>query len=188
VVGVRYVPAKWQKNRRFGYKIELIVLHAMQASETSKTAESCAQVFQRGTRQASAHYCCDNDSIVQAVPDLKYAYGAGGGIGVRRINDNAIHIEHAGFSEQSLAQWSDDFSQKMLFWSALHCAGLSVKYGIHSTFRDVADLRAGNWNGYTTHATVEKAFPTTGHWDPGPNFPLMGYLATVAYWIPKVKV
>jgi N-acetyl-anhydromuramyl-L-alanine amidase AmpD len=177
------IPARWQKNRRAGYVIELIVLHSMEAGESSKTAEACAGVFHRGTRQASAHYCIDNDSIVQSVSDRRYAFGAGGGIGTRRINDNAIHLEHAGYARQSVADWADNFSQSMLLWSTILSAQLGKQYGIHSVIRGVEDLRAGHWNGITTHAIVEKAFPSTGHWDPGPHFPLDSYRDLMAHWI-----
>jgi N-acetyl-anhydromuramyl-L-alanine amidase AmpD len=181
---MKYVPAKWQKARRAGAKIELIVLHSMEGGETKATAEACAAMFARGTRQASAHYCCDNDSIVESVHEDRYAYGAGGGVSRgRRINDSAIHIEHAGTARQSVAEWEDDYSQAMLFWSAILCAQICKRHGIHSVIRDVADLRAGQWNGITTHAMVEKAFPSTGHWDPGPHFPLNTYRDAVAYWI-----
>jgi hypothetical protein len=155
----------------------------MEAGESSKTAEACAAVFMRGTRQASAHRCYDNDSIVECVHPHMYAYGAGGGIGTRRINDCAIHLEHAGYARQTAADWADNFSQSMLFWSAIDCAQLCKEYAIHSVIRNEADLRAGRWNGITTHAIVQRAFPSTGHWDPGPHFPLQSYRDLVAYWI-----
>jgi len=180
---MKYMAAKWQKNRRAGAKVELAVLHSMEAGETSKTAEACGATFARGTRQASAHRCYDNDSVVECVTLNKYAYGAGGGIGTRRINDCAVHLEHAGYARQTDREWRDDFDQKMLFWSTLDLSVICKKLGIHSVIRNVADLRAGKWNGITTHAMVEKAFPTTGHWDPGPNFPLEEYRTLLAYWI-----
>ena len=180
---MKYVPAKWQKARRPGSKVELIVIHTMEAAEKSTTAEGCAAVFARGTRQASAHHCIDVDSIVESVHLDRYAYGAGGGIGTRRINDCAIHLEHAGYARQTAADWADDYSIKMLFWSTLDAAQIAKPRGIAPVFRNEADLRAGRWNGFTDHATIQRAFPTTGHWDPGPHFPWSSYLVNVAYWL-----
>lgn len=174
-----YVPAKWQKPRRSGSVVELIVIHSMEAAEKSTTAEGCAQVFKRGTRQASAHRCVDNDSIVECVHLDRYAYGAGGGIGSRRINDCAIHWEHAGYARQTAADWADAYSTAMLKLSAADTADVARTLHIQPVFRTIADLRAGQWNGFTDHATIEKAFPSTGHWDPGPNFPWDSYLAQV---------
>lgn len=181
-----YVSAQWQRPRRPPTrKPTLIVIHTMEAGETSHTAESCATYFHNGSggRPASAHYCVDNDSIVECVHPDRCAYGAGGSLHGVSINDAAIHIEHAGFASQTPEEWADPYSQGEMFWSSILAAQLAKPRGIPARQLSVADLKAGRWDGFCGHNTVQQALPSTGHTDPGPNFPWGAYMTAVGNWL-----
>lgn len=146
-----------------------IVLHAMQAPESLSTAEGTANYFARTQVKASAHFSCDADSTVQSVRIRDIAYGAPG------ANRLSIHVEQAGYSEQSAADWSDAYSQRMLREQvAPLVAQLAVSCGIPIRFCDAAALKRGE-RGITTHNECSKAFGGD-HWDPGPNHPMFQLL------------
>lgn len=158
-----------------GRKVDLIVIHTMESPEKPDTAEAVAAWFAGSTApQASPHYCIDADSIVQCVRLDDVAWCAPG------ANSNGIHLEHAGRAAQTLADWSDPYSTAMLQLSAELTADLCKRFSIPATFLDAAALQRGE-RGITTHAEVSKAFPknSSGHWDPGPNFPMLKYIAQV---------
>lgn len=180
-----YRPAYLQWPRPAGVKPCLLVIHTMEAPESSSTAEACAQFFQRSTSTGSAHLCIDADSIVQSVPFERMAAGARGGPyrGGKPVNSWAVHFEHAGYARQTAADWSDDYSVKMLFWSAIAAAKVCKAYGIPAVALDAIHVRNGQ-AGITTHAAVSEAFKVVGgHTDPGPAFPMAGYVANVNYWL-----
>ena len=178
-----YVPARWQWPRPVGARPCLLVIHTMESAEKGSSAEACAQYFRTIPRRASAHLCIDDDSIVQSVPFARKAAGAGGGpYRGLKVNDLAIHFEHAGTARQTKAEWEDPFSVRMLFWSAIAAAKVCHQYAIPAVALIADQLKKGS-AGITTHAEVERAFPTTGHWDPGPAFPMVSYVANVNYWL-----
>lgn len=181
-----YVPARLQWPRSSNVKPCLLVIHSMEAPEKGTTAESCARFFAQQNATGSAHLCIDNNSIVQSVPWSHKAAGARGSpYKGKTVNDWAIHFEHAGYARQTAAEWADEFSQAMLFWSAIAAAKVCKLYAIPTVAVDVAGLRAGA-KGITTHGTVSKAFNVKGgHTDPGPAFPMGTYVAAVAYWLPR---
>lgn len=155
-----YTPAN-----RLPFDAKWIVLHAMQAPERLTTAEGTANYFAVTTVKASAHFSCDADSTVQSVRLKDVAYGA------PSANRLGVHVEQAGYSEQSAADWSDEFSQKMLREQvAPLVAKLAVTCGIPIRFVDAAGLLRGE-NGITTHHECSKAFGGD-HWDPGPGYPI----------------
>lgn len=167
-----YIAARWKRTLRPGREIKWIVLHSMEAPEKGDTAESCARFFQRTQRMASAHYCVDNNSIIQSVLDKDIAYGASG------ANRYGLHIEFPGFARQSAEEWRDTYSDAALSRGAWLVREKARKYSIPVRFLEWNDLRA-NRPGITTHAEVEKAFPSSGHWDPGPHFPIDWFMALV---------
>lgn len=179
-----YVPAHLQWPRPSGVKPCLLVIHTMEAPESSTTAENCAAFFQRSNSTGSAHLCIDNNSIVQSVPFERMAAGARGGpYRGKTVNSWGVHFEHAGYARQSPVEWADDFSVKMLFWSAIAAAKVCKQYGIPAVELDAIHVRNGQ-AGITTHAAVSKAFNVVGgHTDPGPWFPLTSYVSNVNYWL-----
>lgn len=150
-----------------------IVLHSMEAPEKGDCAELVARYFARPSTKASAHFCVDNDSIVQCVPAERVAWHAPG------ANQYGIGIEHAGYARQTAAQWRDGYSLAMLDLSARLCAELVHHFAIPCEFVAAADLRAQR-AGITTHREVTRAWPDKGtHTDPGSGFPLREYLDAV---------
>lgn len=159
-------------NSTEGRKIDLIVIHTMEMDEKGETAENCAQWFRNPAAKVSAHYCVDNNSIVQCVRDQDVAWAAPG------ANSDGIHIEHAGRAKQIGRDWSDAYSTAMLERSATLAAELCKKHKIPVTWLLAPDLVAGK-RGITTHDAVSKAFKRGSHWDPGKGFPAERYLALI---------
>ena len=155
-----------------GRQIDLIVVHTMEMDEKGETAENCAHWFQNPVAKVSAHYCVDNNSIVQCVRDQDVAWAAPG------ANSDGIHIEHAGRAAQTGRDWSDPYSVAMLQRSAALAAELCKKHKIPASWLVAADLKAGR-RGITTHKAVTDAFKRGTHWDPGAGFPFEKYVAMV---------
>jgi N-acetylmuramoyl-L-alanine amidase len=160
-------------------RITLIVMHAMEEPEKPTTAEAVASYFAHTVaRPSSAHYCCDDDSIVQCVRDHDVAYGAPG------ANHNGLHIEQAGFSAQLAAGWADAYSSVMLREQVGPLVRAKAwENHIPLSFVNAAGLIAGD-HGVTTHAEVTKAFHRSTHTDPGPNYP-MGSMLNIARRLPR---
>lgn len=143
-----------------------VVLHTMETVEGDSIAESIgAGWFTNPTAEASAHYCVDNNSIVQDVNEGDYAWAAGP-IG----NYHGIQIEMAGRASQTRAQWLDDYSRAMLERVAALTADICNRQGIPVRVLTDEQVAAGE-AGITTHAALARVFRETNHTDPGPNFP-----------------
>lgn len=153
---------------------DLIVVHDMEADETQLTAENVARWFATvRPSPTSAHYCVDNDSIVQSVQLRDVAFAA------PNANRNGIHIELAGYARQTRADWLDEFSTETLLNAAeLIATVIAPKTGIPVVFRN-ADALKRHERGITTHLEVTKAFNPGGHTDPGPNFPMAGFIGAI---------
>jgi N-acetyl-anhydromuramyl-L-alanine amidase AmpD len=154
--------------------VRVIVVHAMQMPERPGTAEACAQMFHTTDRDASAHVCVDADSEVRCVQDEDTAWAAPG------ANADGLQIEHAGFSEQSRADWSDPYSSAMLRRSVVVTAAWCKRFGIPARQLSNAQLADGRSKGFVSHHQVSQVFRKSSHWDPGPGFPWRSYLALVA--------
>jgi N-acetyl-anhydromuramyl-L-alanine amidase AmpD len=153
--------------------IDVLVIHTMESPEKPDTAESVAHWFAGSTApQASAHYCIDDNTVVQCVHDGDVAWHAPG------ANHNGLGFEHAGRAAQSKHDWSDDYSAKMLDLSAQLVAEKCAEHHIPVVWLQPADLRAGR-RGITGHVQVSDAFKRTDHRDPGGQFPVEAYLALV---------
>src|SRR4051794_37904817 len=95
--------------------IDLLVIHDMEAPETGDTAENVAHYFAnqpKGSSGSSAHYCIDNNSVVQCVRDHDVAWHAPG------ANHDGLGFEHAGYARQTAQEWNDAYSKSMLLLSA----------------------------------------------------------------------
>jgi N-acetyl-anhydromuramyl-L-alanine amidase AmpD len=155
------------------------VIHVMQWPKKGSTAEDCAAMFAHPTSpKASAHYCVDANSIVQCVREQNVAWHAPG------ANQNGIGIEHAGFSEQTAAEWADAYSVAMLERSAKLSAEICKRYDIPPVRLTVAELSEKGKKGFCGHIDCTNAFSNgKGHWDPGPAFPWDAYLARVRHYL-----
>jgi peptidoglycan hydrolase-like protein with peptidoglycan-binding domain len=180
-------------------QIDYLVIHTMEAVEHPQTGENVAYWSSRGCpdadgkeRRASWHYAIDEDSIVQCVLEKDVAFCAPG------TNHNGIHLEHAGYSAQTDAQWQDAYSQGMLARSARLAAQICTRHRIPVIFIDWKGLLAGK-RGITYHREVSKACryaqdnrltnspffnshssrPKTDHGDPGLHLPIDQYLQMI---------
>ena len=175
-------------------RIDLIVIHTMEAPEKPGTAMGVAKWFAGPQApQASAHYCIDNKQVVQCVKEGDVAWCAPG------ANHDGIHLEHAGYAAQNNAQWHDPYSTAMLDLSAALTASVCKRYGLPVAFVDHEGLLEGD-QGITTHREVTLAciqanktgmttspfynkkrpnVPLTTHTDPGVLFPMREYLDAV---------
>jgi hypothetical protein len=158
----------------------VIVIHSMEAPEKGTVAESVANYFSHMNdgRVASAHYCIDNNSIVQCVQCKDVAYGAKG------MNRHGIHLEHAGYAKQTARDWRDKFSDDMLELSAWLCAKILVpKFDIDIKWLsddEIRNISNPKISGFVTHKMVTEALNIRGgHTDPGNGFPLNVYLEKI---------
>lgn len=156
----------------------LIVLHDMEAPEKGDTAEAIARYFATldGDKEGkkSAHYCIDNNSIVQCVRDNDIANAAPG------ANADGLQLEMAGYGKQSAEQWLDDYSRAVIDNAAHVAAQLGLKFDIPMMQLTDAQLADKASRGIVTHAQVSRVFKKSDHTDPGSAFPMQHFLARAA--------
>lgn len=171
---MKFIQARnYTKGPRTG-PINVLVIHTMESPEKPDTAEAIAKWFAGSSApQASAHFCIDNNSIVQCVHDDDIAWAA------PKKNHDGLHFEHAGRAAQSHPQWDDVYSVAELRISAKLVAAKAKKYHIPVRRLLPTEVAAGK-KGICGHVDVTDAFPGSGsHTDPGPNFPWGRYLRYV---------
>src|SRR3954454_1733449 len=113
--------------------IDVIVIHTMESPEKPDTAESVAAWFAGATApQASAHYCIDSNSIVECVRDTDVAWHAPG------AKHNGLGLERCGRAAQSPADWTNEYSTKLLELSAELVAQKCTKYDIPAVWLTAA--------------------------------------------------
>ena len=158
--------------RTTGRTIDLLVLHTAETSERDGAADAVARWFADERSQVSAHYCVDARSVVQCVRERDIAWHA------RGANDRSIGIELAGFARQSAEEWNDSYSRAVLARAARLAAVICARHRLPVVWLRAPELQAGR-RGVTGHADVGRAFRRTDHWDPGPGFPVVRFLALV---------
>lgn len=168
-----FVPARWQKAIIGKRPVRVVVIHDMEAPEKEKTAENVAAYFKSGTVKASAHVCIDSDSIVQCVRDNNVAFAAPG------VNKDGIHLELAGYSKQTEADWLDVYGLLLLERAADAAAQYCLKYtlpALHLTNEQLASGARGIIGHYQATAVYP---PNAGHEDPGKGFPWKFFIERV---------
>lgn len=155
-------------------KIRLMVLHDMEAPEKGNTAEAVAAYFARVTRPASAHYCIDNNSVVQCVRDKDTAFAAPG------ANADGIQFEMAGYASQTRRDWADQYSLETMVRTAKLVAAKCREYRVVPQYLTDRQLADGRTTGIVTHAQVSRVFKQSTHTDPGKNFPAVEFLKLVS--------
>ena len=160
------VSPNFSNSGSYDRKSKWVVLHTMETGENSSIAENIgAGWFTNPNAQASAHYCVDDNSIVQCVNEGDYAWASG-----PTGNLNGIQIEMAGRAAQSRADWLDNYSRAMLERTAALTADICKRHGI--PVRVLTDEQVARGEaGITTHASLARVFRETDHSDPGPDFP-----------------
>lgn len=155
--------------------IKNLCIHTMEATEASTTAEAVANWgASLNAPRASWHYAIDDENTILCCEEKDVAWCAPG------LNKIAIHLEHAGYARQSLDEWLDPFSRRMLARSAKLAAAICARWNIPIEFVDAAGLLKGD-RGITTHYQVTKG-PGKGrttHTDPGRHFPMDLYLQMI---------
>lgn len=159
-----FVQAKFFKKVNGKRNVRLVVIHSVEGPESTKTAENVARYFQTTTRPASAHVCCDSDSIVQCVKDNDIAAAAPG------ANQDGIHIELAGYARQTKDEWLDPYGVLMLEKAANVAAQYCLKYDIQAKWLMNSELKAGT-KGIVGHYQVSEVYGRSNHTDPGVGFP-----------------
>ncbi len=197
IPGVAFKPAKffrfWSRPAFLGVKKGnvWIVLHTAECAETKTAAEalqSYAATMADG-RIASWSYACDADSTTQSVLEKYVAFHA------PPLNDYSIGIELAGYSNQLVSGWDDEYSRQMLNGQLVPLLiNICGRTGIPA--RTVPDdlLRQGleqcapthqyeptrdTYGGILTHAQVARVFKKSTHHDPGTSFPLDNIITQV---------
>lgn len=157
---------------------DLVVIHTMENSEAPLSrAEEVALWFGGRTAfpvpRASAHYCVDQDSIVQCVRETDVAWHAD------EANGRGIGVEHAGYAAQSVVDWGDRASTAILERSAGLVAKICARWVIPVVKLSPSAVKAG-MRGLCGHVDVNVGYGRVGgHVDPGPNFPWDAYLTMV---------
>ena len=162
---------------RGGHTPRIIVIHTMEAQETSGKALQVARWFAGPTApQASAHYCVDNLQIVQSVLDEDTAWA----VDDYDLNQQSISIELAGTASQTAAQWHDAYSKSEFSTLVSLCKTLATKYSIPAVHLTAAQILDGKSKGYAYHSDITVAKKIAGgHTDPGKNFPIAEFLAAL---------
>lgn len=150
--------------------VTLVVLHTDEANERPDNAENVARFFAGQPKVppaktgSSAHYCCDNNSIVSCVDETDVAWGA------PHVNHNGVHIEQSGDASQRAAGWADEFSQTMIKTQvAPLVADVCKRHGLPVKHLTNDELRRGA-KGIIGHVQASTVFGGT-HTDPGSDYP-----------------
>lgn len=164
-----FIKARWYHAVTTGRRpVRVVVIHDMEAPETSQTAENVAKYFATTDTQASAHICVDNNSIVQCVKDNDVAWAAPG------ANADGIQIEMAGYGNQTREQWLDFYGIGLLALVSDATAQYCLKYDLPVRHLTNAELQAG-LKGIVGHYQVSAVYKQSSHTDPGLNFPWDDY-------------
>lgn len=181
-LAAKVIPAAHFSVGRGGTKPTLIVMHTAETSEVNNSAEGTAGWFAGGAggRPSSTHYAVDIDGVIQMVKEKDRAFGA------PQLNYCGIHIEQAGKAAQGPAQWGDGYSMKMLRNQVIPLvADICRRRGIPPVFKRMEDFLKGDFLGISTHAESTRycrklGKPTSGHTDPGKDYPMQMLLDGVA--------
>ncbi len=166
-----FVAARWFTPAQ-GRTIRVIVIHDAEFPEKERAAYGIADYFRTTDTKASAHFCVDNNNIVQCVHEHDVAWAAPG------CNKDGLQIEMAGYAKQTPSEWRDVYSNGVIDNTARLCADLCTRHDIPAVLLTNEQLKAGA-NGIITHAQASAVYHLSDHSDPGPNFPLAFFLECV---------
>lgn len=172
-----YIPAKHSGPPRPGARIDLVVVHVMEAVEKPGTARAVGHWFAGPEApEASTTYGVDADEIVQYVPEDVVAWACG----ERESNRHGISVELAGYSAQTSEQWNDDYSQRLLARAALLVADICIRHELPIQKLEPALVNDLTARGICGHLDITLGRNEgRGHTDPGVNFPWERFLDLV---------
>lgn len=159
-------------------KIQGLVIHTTEGHEKTGSARNTCAWWDNPAAKGNAHYVCDDQTIIQFIPDDRAAWHA------TAANQYTIGIEICGKAGQTQEQWYDEYSIKTLINAAKLCAKLCVEHDIevrkltHAEIQDIHN-RKSDITGFLGHVDVRDALKSGSHWDPGPNFPWLDFLYSV---------
>lgn len=139
-------------------RIRLVVIHDAEGA----SAKGVAAYGASGQRNASWHMTCDDNYLIQQLPDNIIAWAAPG------ANSDGLQLEICGYASWSKLTWYRH--QSTLKRAAWQVARWCLEHGVPAVWLTDAGLKGGDL-GLTTHAQVSKVFRGSDHTDPGKNFP-----------------
>lgn len=166
----------------------VIVIHT---TESAGTAQSTANYFrnENDNVHTASHYIVDETEVVQSAYETDVVRHAGLGSASKNDwrhggNPFSIGIEHIGYARFTKSDWASSTNTKMLDLSARLSADICATHGIQPVHLTPEQVRNGG-NGFAGHSDITLAFPkdTTGHTDPGANFPWDAYLSNVKKYL-----
>jgi N-acetyl-anhydromuramyl-L-alanine amidase AmpD len=160
--------------------IDRIVIHTAQIQEHRDSAEDVASFFSNPSTNVSAHYCIDNNTIVQCVRDEDIAFHAFGD------NDSTLGFELSGFAGQTHEQWRDPYSDMVVERAAKLAAEKCKKYGIPVRWL-TPDQERRRRKGFVTHKIVSDVWGDSIRSDPGPHFPYGKFLNRVEFHLERLN-
>lgn len=145
--------------------IRVVVLHTAECPCEPGRAESVAEFLARPAVRASAHYVVDPDATVAQVAEADTAWAAPG------ANADGIQIEQCAYAKFTSSDWSTGAPERMLRTQTVPLlVDICQRNSIPPVWLSAADLLLGR-RGITDHATVNKAYEESDHWDCGASYP-----------------
>lgn len=162
--------ANWSPGR--SADIRWIVVHCTDTPYQDNYPTRLGQYWSRSPVQTSTHYGVSDTEVRQYVAHADTAYAAR-----EPGNSRGMHIEFAGLSRWSRAQWLAH--DPMLRRGALLIKQIAARHGLPPDYRLTKEKLIARKPGVTCHADLTATFSGT-HTDPGAGFPwdvLFRYIA-----------
>jgi N-acetyl-anhydromuramyl-L-alanine amidase AmpD len=168
-MSIPYIPARNHGGHQSA--INRIVIHGTVSATVRGGARNIANFF-ANQASTSAHYVVDPGEVIQCVYDHTIAWHDG-------TNTNSIGVELCDPVDGPAARWTDSAHTNMLGRAADLVRDLCHLYDVPMLRLTPAQIRAGQ-RGICGHVDMRDAFPgRTTHYDPGPAFPWVTFLAAV---------
>jgi len=154
------------------YPKKLITLHDVESPEGKLWAEVLMGPawFGKKTTQASCQYMVDEDSTVQGVPELAWAFHCG-----KPGSKISIGIEQAGYARFTRAEWMTPSMVKQrrqlvaLGRDIMRRRDIPARWATHQDIRDA--VRGEGPGGWCHHYDITDAVGGTTHTDTGKFYP-----------------
>lgn len=160
--------------------ISAIVLHTPEHAPTLDFPVVLGNYFANVGRKASTHLGIGPIGYGRYLRDSYTAFGAAG------VNARALHAEIAGFAAMKRADWLSTRPLAVFEDAGLDTgppfevvkntatlfAGWARVHQIPLRMLTAGELQNKTGRGFTTHAFIDEVLPSTGHTDPGTDFPI----------------